>query len=219
MSKRFLITTLIICTLLVSSIGLANANMLVNGNFDDPLPSALTNGTWGVYDSITSWTKGAGTAGIEVQKSAVVTPDTPSYYIELDSHYGKVNNSSMYQTLYLDLGSYELSWMYHARTNNAGDDNGIKGFITATGTTNQVAYLGEISKTKNNMISTWENVIWTFDISAAGTYDLYFAAYGKDNTLGGFIDSAELNPVPEPATLILLGSGLAGLAFYRRKRK
>ena len=48
-----------------------------------------------------------------------------------------------------------------------------------------------------------------------------------DHNLGAWeeIDSVQLrgnsnlSPVPEPATLILLGSGLAGLAFYRRKRK
>jgi len=32
-------------------------------------------------------------------------------------------------------------------------------------------------------------------------------------------DDGSQTPVPEPATFILLGSGLAGLAFYRRKRK
>jgi len=49
----------------------------------------------------------------------------------------------------------------------------------------------------------------------AATGDFIF----QDALLTVTIEKNSLAPVPEPATFILLGSGLAGLAFYRRKRK
>ena len=42
---------------------------------------------------------------------------------------------------------------------------------------------------------------------------------GGPSTDGFDVNAVGVAPVPEPATFILLGSGLAGLAFYRRKKK
>lgn len=194
----------------------AQATLLTNGGFDDEI--GLTGSGWNVYASLPGWTKGADTAGIEVQRGTIVPADSFAQYVELDSHGGANTNSSMFQSIFLTAGSYVLDWMYHARTNNGNDDNGIKAYVTdANGSE---IYSGSISKTYNQQQpDIWEQVSWTFTIGDADTYKLWFAAFGEDNSLGGFIDSVSLTPVPEPATILLFGAGLAGVAGLRRKKE
>jgi hypothetical protein len=192
--------------------------LLVNGDFDDDM--GLTGTAWKVYDSILGWTKGDGTSGIEVQQNTIVTAQSGDQYVELDSNGGVDTNSSMYQTVFLDAGEYTLDWWYHARTNNGSDDNGIEAYLSDLNNV-WTFNIGSVSSKASEQSDVWEQISWTFTITSSDTYNLWFAAYGLDNSLGGFVDSVSLTAteVPEPATMFLFGAGLAGLFGVTRRKK
>jgi len=228
----------------IGTVASVQALPLINGNFDmldgtvgnmdgtvgniyGYALEDLTGTQWDVFNSLPGWTKGDGTAGIEIQRNTIIDAYSGDYYVELDSHSkdSDVTNSSMYQEVNLSPGDYELSFMYHARTNGDDDDNGIK--VSLGFTDGSSLDLVSVSGTYNDFGPGWIEVVRTFTVGAgpddsSSLYRLMFAAYGDENSVGGFIDSVEIvsAPVPEPATIILLGAmGLVGLAGSRVRKK
>lgn len=72
--------------------------------------------------------------------------------------------------------------------------------------------------------TTWTNKVLDLGTLSAGTHSLEFAGlYVGGNDTSAFIDNIQLdytlNPTPEPATMILFGFGLLGLAGITRRKK
>lgn len=193
-----------------SAASFANANLLTNGDFEANVGLSGTN--WGIYQSIDGWNKFDG-PGIEVQRNTVIAAQSGNQYVELDSHY----NSSMYQEIggLTVGGAYELSFWYHARTNNGYNDNGINVYWGD--------YLpGDVAVSIDGLrqVNTPGWIEQTVKlVASAETMFLMFAATGYSNSLGGFVDNVSLTAVPEPGTLALFGLGLMGLVLARRQQK
>ena len=76
----------------------------------------------------------------------------------------------------------------------------------------------------NDLFSSNPNpfTAYSFDISSfvsgGGTFQIRFAEVDNQLFFNAGVDNVTVNVVPEPATLALLGLGLAGIGFSRRKQ-
>ena len=193
---------------LAGAASIANANLLTNGDFESNV--GLSGHSWGVFSSIDGWTTLSG-PGIEVQRNTVVNAESGNQYVELDSN----SNSAMYQAISgLSIGqTYSLDFWYHTRTNNGDNDNGINVYWGDTTPGNLQL---EISDLVSSQTYSWIEYSTNL-VATAETMYLTFSAEGLSNSLGGFIDNASLNSVPEPSNIALLTIGLLGLIISRRR--
>jgi hypothetical protein len=109
---------------------------------------------------------------------------------------------------------YTLSFWYSPRPGVAETSNGIEVYwdgdllgSTITGTTTGSTF--------------WTEYTFSFYGTDQAETSLMFSAVGTSDSFGGYLDNVSLtaSPVPEPATMLLFGVGLAGLAGTQLRRK
>lgn len=169
------------------------------------LANTVTNGSF--ENGLTGWQLARGGAP-DLHSGSPLVAEDGSTFAELDNN----NNTLIRQSVGLTVGRYVLSFWYSPNA-------------SGNALSSQVGYrLGNLAvgrvdgATTGATVGNWIQISMEFTAKTARQYLLSFAAYGKADGNGGYIDNVDISPVPVPAAGFALLGALGGLFGLRRRK-
>ncbi len=136
--------------------------------------------------------------------------------LSLTSDSGEVHNPSLSGPGASELGGFG-KFKYVFDTGKNGGSNG--GDCSISGSTISAGCTFSFTVTDSMTSSVLTDAEFETDTNGTHTTDSYFAGHIAASNASGFVDHAvPVPPIPEPSSLMLLGSGVLGLAGVVRRR-